>query len=322
MPARLAAGRLLREYLEQKGQTALELAFDYGALRMLERNDVLFPAGMRRLGAIHVKKSGRKINECTDDLYQFFEQIKDNARMAGDDENSQNLIKQDGLTGLIANASQGDIAQRLIVVLGALAVALQKRRDWSDKLELLIALSGGASDDQVRTYLDPIAAEILDNSTAVTDIFGGFREPAAALIALVRLAQGTYQVENTRSCILAFNGLMAKRPMDKTSKLLLTRVAKSLNSVRPITREDNDAERNAFKNVVRELTSKTGIEGGSSMASAFASRARIVFADHDDLSLEQAIMHVVSLFPYRAIRLGYLLDLICSPLGIVTKNLS
>lgn len=315
LPARLAAGRLLREYLDQKGQTALELGFDYGALRMLERNDILFPAAMRRVGAIHAKKSGRKINECNDDIYRFFEQIKDNARGAGDDEDRQNQIKQHGLQGLIENASKGDTKQQLTVILGTLAVALQKRGDWSDKLELLIELSESASDDQLQAYLDPIAAEILDNSTAVTEIFGGFSDPAAALMALVQLTQGRCQIENPRSCIAAFNDLMAKRPMEKTTQLLLTRVAKSLNGVRPITREDKEAERNAFKNIVRELTSKAGIIGGPGMASALTSRARIVFADHDDLSLEKAIVHVISLFGYRAIRLGYLLDLICSPLG-------
>lgn len=312
LPARLATGRLLREYLDQKGQTALELSFDYGALRMLERNDVLFPAAMRRVGTIHAKKSGRKINECNDDLYRFFEQIKENARRAGDDEGRQNNIKHDGLSGLIAGAS-GENAH--LTILGTLAVALQKRGDWSDKLELLIELSDGALDDDVQRYIDPIAAEILDNSTAVTDIFGGFPDPAAALIALVQLTQGRCQIENPRSCVMAFNEFMAKRPMDNSIQLLLTRVAKSLSGVRPITREDKQGEQTAYKNVVRELTSKAGIEGGPKMASAIATRAQIVFAKHDDLTLEQSLGHVISLFPYRAIRLGYLLDLICSPLG-------
>ena len=315
LPARLAAGRLLREYLDQKGQTALELGFDYGALRMLERNDVLFPSAMQRVGAIHAKKSGRKPAECNDDLYRFFEQIKDNARVAGDDEDRQNLIKQDGLMGVIAQTSKGDAKQHVITVLGILAVAMQKRGDWSDKLELVIELSDGALDDQVQVYLDPIAAEILDNSAAVTEIFGGFPDAATALIALIQLTQGHCPIENPRSCIAAFNDLMAKRPMRNTSQLLLTRVAKSLNGVKPITREGKDAERGAFINILHELTSAAGIEGGPSMASAIASRSRIVFAEHDDLTLEQALVHVISIFPYRAVRLGYLLDLICSPLG-------
>ena len=315
LPARLAAGRLLREYLDQKGQTALELGFDYSGLRMLERNDILFPSAMQRVGAIHAKKTGRKPNECNDDLYRFFDQIKNNARTAGDDENRQNLIKQDGLMGVIAQTSTGDANQHMIIVLGTLAVSLQKRGDWSDKLELVIGLSEGALDDQVKMYLDPIAAEIMDNSAAVTEIFGGFPDPAAALIAFIQLTQGRCPIENPRSCIAAFNDLMAKRPMHNTSQLLLTRVAKSLNGVKPITREGKDAERDAFVNILHELTSAAGIEGGPSMASAIASRSRIVFADHDDLTLEQALVYVISLFPYRAVRLGFLLDLICSPLG-------
>lgn len=315
LPARLAAGRLLREYLDQKGQTALELAFDYGALRMLERNDVLFPSAMRRVGAIHAKKSGRKPNECNDDLYRFFEQIKNNARAAGDDEDRQNQIKQDGLAELIAHAPSVNGPQQNTVVLGALAVGLQKRGDWSDKLELVIELSKGASDQQVQDYLDPIAAEILDNSGAITEIFGGFPDAASALLALLQLTHGRCDIENPRSCISAFNDMVAKRPMPMTAQLLQTRVAKSLNGVRPITREDKTAECEAFKGILRELISSAGIDGGPRMASAVASRARIVFGEHEDLSVEEALGHVISLLPYRAIRLGYLLDLVCSPLG-------
>lgn len=315
LPARLAAGRLLREHLDQKGQTALELSFDYGSLRMLERNEVLFPAAMRRVGMLHAKKSGRKPNECNDDLYRFFEGIKENARIAGDDENRQNIIKEMGLAALTANAEQSNPARAKIMIWGALAVALQKRADWSDKLELLIGLANGASDGQVVEFIDPSAAEILDSSTAVSDLFGGFPDAAAALMALTQLTQGRCQIENPRSCIAEFNAMMGKRPMPKTAQLLLSRVMKSLSGVRPITREDKEGERCAYKNIVRELTSTAGIEGGPSMASAITSRARIVFAKNEDLTLDEALAHVISLFPYRGIRLGYLLDLICSPLG-------
>ena len=315
LSARLAAGRLLREYLDRKGQTALELSFDYGALRMLERDEVLFPAAMRRIGMLHAKKTGRKANECNDDLYRFFEDIKDNARIAGDDEDRQNIIKEMGLAALIANAQQSDPARAKIIVWGALAVALHKRADWSDKLELLTGLADGASDEQVLEFIDPSAAEILDSSAAVSDLFGGFPDSAAALVGLVQLSQGQCPIENPRSCIATFNALMGQRSMPQTVQLLLSRVAKSLNGTRPITREDKEGERRAYKNIVRELTSVAGIEGGPNMASAITSRARIVFAENEDLTLDQALAHVISLFPYRAIRLGYLLDLICSPLG-------
>lgn len=313
-PARLAAGRLLREYLDDKGRTALELAFDYGALRMLERNETLFPAAMRRIGAIHARKTGRKPHDCNDALYRFFEQIKNTARTAGDDEANQNLIKEGGLARLL-NAVGTDNAQPEIGVLGVVAIALQKRGDWSDKLQLLIELSDGATDDQVNKYLDPIAAEILDSSSALTDLFGGFADAATALRSMVRLTKGRCQAQNPRSCLADFNELMARRPMPATSELLLSRVARTLGGVQPLTRENKEAEREVFKNILRDLNTNAGILGGADMASGLASRARIVFADHDDLGLEAALGHLMALFPYRAVRLGYLLDLICSPLG-------
>ena len=85
--------------------------------------------------------------------------------------------------------------------MGALAMALQKRGDWSDKIELVIELAKDADDDMVRTYLDGIAAEVLDSSRAVRDFFGGFADQASAYHDFIRLSQGRCKVRNPRSCI-------------------------------------------------------------------------------------------------------------------------
>ena len=313
-PARKAAGRLLRELLEQRGQTALELAFDYGALRMLERNDKLFPAAISRIGTIQAKKTGVKPADRNDILYAAFAEIKENARVCGEDTARLGFVENLGLQGL-ADKAPGDPAGRRIYVLGGLALALSKRADWSDKLSLLIELGEKASDELLQGFIDGIAAEILDSPTALTDLFGGFADPMTALRDMIHLTQGRCKTKNDRSCIAAFNAFLAARPMPKSKEILLGRVARTMSGIRPLTREGVGADQDAFRGLVRELTEEAGVAGGPEMAGAIVGRGRIVFADPDDLSAEDAINHVLALLPYRAVRLGFLLDLIGAPIG-------
>lgn len=314
-PARQAAGRLLRELLDQKGRTVLELAFDYGALRMLERNDSYFPQAIQRVGMLQAAKTGEKASTRNDILYAAFAKIKEIARVTGADAQRLDFLDQMDLAALVKSAPADDAGQRRIHVLGGLSLALQRRGDWSDKISLVIELAEKASDNLLIEFLDGIAAEVLDSNLAITEMFGGFGDSATAMQALVQVTQGRCRINNTRSSLTQFNDLMSKRPMPLTTSLLLDRVARTLGGIRSLTREGATAEKDAFKSVLRELTARAGLAGGPGIAAAVTMRARIVFADPDDLPFEEAIGHVLALLPYRAIRLGFLLDLIASPDG-------
>jgi len=314
-PARQTAGRLLRELLDQRNLTALELAFDYGMLRMLERNDALFGAAMRQVGAIQARKTGATPAERTDTVYAAFNEIKETARTTGEDTTRLGILDRLGLVGLVDAAPIDDPTHRRIFVLGGLALALMKRADWSDKLALVMELSEGTPENLVTEFLDEIAAEILDSDVAIKEFFGGFGDAVSACVSLIQFTQGQCEKKNPRSCLAEFNALMGARPFLRTSSVVLGRVAKSLGGVRPLTREDKDAEREAFERIMRELVSDAGFMGGPQVAGALTARACIAMADPDDLSVEAAIDHIMSNLPNRAVRLGFLLDLIGSPIG-------
>ena len=319
-PARQTAGRLLREMLDQRNLTALELAFDYGTLRMLERNDALFGAAMRQIGAIQARKSGETPAERTDTVYAAFSEIKETARVVGEDTTRLGILEKLGLVGLIDAAPIDDPSNRRIFVLGGLAQALMKRADWSDKLSLVMELTAGTPNDMVIEFLDEIAAEILDSDVAIKDFFGGFGDTVSAFISLIHFTQGRCEKNNPRSCLADFNALMASRPFPRTTSVLMSRVAKSLGGVRPLTRENKEAEREAFQQLMDELASDAGFMGGPQMAGALTARACIALADPEDLPVEAAIDHIMSSLPNRAVRLGFLLDLISSPLGLKNEQ--
>jgi CRP/FNR family cyclic AMP-dependent transcriptional regulator len=198
-------------------------------------------------------------------------------------------------------------------VLCGLALALGQRGDWTDKLALLIELGEKADDALVTEYIDEIVAEILESNTAINDLFGGFADAVSAFRGLVHVTQGRCQINNPRSCLTAFNDFMAKRPMPLTTSVLLARVARTLSGIRPMTREGPAAKLDAFKGLLRELVEQAGIAGGPNLAGALTGRARMVFADPDDLSVPDALNHILALLPNRAVQLGFLLDVLASP---------
>ncbi len=314
-PARQAAGRLLRNLLDRDGVTALELAFDYGALRALERNDNLFPRAVQQISRIQAKAVNQKPQIKIDALYAAFAEIKENARTAGDDGQQLKILQQGGLGGLVERAPAVDPDGRRLYVLGGLAQALRGRADWGDKIRLVCELAEKAPDELVREYLDEIAAEVLDGNVAITEFFGGFGDSISAYKAIVHLTQGRCHVVNPRSCIAEFNALMAVRPMPVTKSVLLDRVAASVGGYRALTREGKEADEAAFKALIREMTGHAGLVGGPRMAEAVASRSRMLLGEGEDLALPDALDHLLSLLPNRAVRLGYLLDLVVSPLG-------
>ncbi len=314
-PSRQAAGRILRNLMDRNGMTALELFFDYGQLKLLERNDSLFPPAMQRVGAIQAKQTGEKPQVRIDALYTAYERVKENARVAGEDKQRENILGNGGLVGLAAKSPTQDPEVRRLYLLGGLAQALRRRADWSDKLKLVVELAKDAPDDMLAEYLDEIAAEVLDGNTAITEFFGGFADSVAAFRAIVHLTQGRSTVVNPRSCIADFNTLMATRPMTLTKSVLLGRVARSVGGYRPLTKEGTEADKTAFKGLLREMISHAGIVGGPRMAQAVAGRARMLLGSGEDLPLADAVDQVLGLLPNRAVRLGYLLDLIVSPVG-------
>lgn len=319
-PARQTAGRVLRNLLDRDGRTALELAFDFGALRMLERNDGLFPPAMQRVGAVQAKTTGEKPQVRIDALYQAFEQIKENARVAGEDQQRENILANGGLAALLEKSPTRDPKVQRIYVLGGLAQALRKRGDWSDKLRFVMELTEKGPPNLVDEYLDEISAEVFESSEAITDIFGGFGDAVSAYQAMVHLAQGRCRVVNSRSCIEEFNNLLAVHPFPVTKSVLLGRVSRALSGYRQLTREGKEADKVAFKALLRELVSRGGISGGPSMTAAVVSRGRMLLGGDEDLSVAESIDQLMALLPNRAVRLGFLLDLIVSPVGQANEN--
>jgi len=316
-PARRTAGRLLRNYLDDQGMTALEMIYNPAQLLMFERNDRMFAPAMQRIGAIQAKATGEQPAKRTDALFKTFDIIKERAKTSADAEKYSALLKAKGLDSLIDGAGQWEKEEnREFVIRGAMASHITSCRDGDGKLQLLIGLSRDHPGPEAVAYLDEITAEILDGAAAVMEVLGGQPDVAAANRKLINLSCGRCQPpKNPISCIVELNDMIARLDMPLTRQVLLERVENEIGGIRPLTREGKTVDREAFAVLVRELAEDDGLMGGPGMGAAVVGRARITLTkDESDLSAEQAIDHLLDLMPNRAVRLGFLLDLAASAL--------
>ena len=317
LEARRTAGRLLRQYLDDAGMTAMELAFDFGRLRMLERDDKLYIGALSRLGQIQAKTTGEKPADRQSALEKLFIQMKDRAQAAMNRRDLSEAVHAGGLKALIDKVNaEAPTDQRHPTILAGLAGLLGEQGDWDGKIKILIdQLQGGGV--VVEAYVDEGLAEILDGAQAVGELLGGVADAATAHRMLVQLAKGRLpEVKNPLSCINELNKAFAGFDLENARGALLERVAKGIGGVKPMTREGKEGDRNALVALVRNLEDLAGLMGGPQMAEAITLRAKMALGDaQGDLSTEAAIGKVIASLPSLPSRAGYVLDLSATETG-------
>jgi len=317
--ARRTAGKLLRNLLDDQGLTALELAFDAGQLLMFERNDKLFGPAMQRIGDIQAKAAGAKPAERTEALFTAFAKIKERAKNPVDGDKYAALLTAKGLNALIDGAAEWEKTdeKRSLAILGALAGGLAGCGGWDGKLKLVISWALGDPHARAVETIDEVCAEILDGAGAVMEVLAGQPDAATANHKIIQLSRGNIEgPRNPVSCIVELNDMMGRLELPLTHQVLMERVAIGIGGIRPLTREGEDAEKEAFAGLIRELSDEDGVRGGPGMCDAVIKRARMTLkSGANDLTFEQGIDHLMDLMPNRAVRLGFLLDLAASPSG-------
>jgi len=316
--SRRTVGRLMRQYLDEYGMTALELAFDAGHLKMLERNDKLFPAAVQKVAQLQAKEGKVNPGERVDEICAMVEQMKDFAVKTADADDLAATIKGNGLNAAIdavnMSVAKGD---RKTAVRFGLARYLSTAADWNDKFGKLAELGVDDLSESGVEFLDEALAELADAASAIMELLGGQPDRGTANRIIVQLAVGRCPApKNPLSCIEAVNGVLARHALPCTRRMLYERFAGEVGGTRPLTREGRDTDRDMFVTLIRDLVELAGLEGGPPVAEAMTRRARIVLSvGEDDLTLEDAVGRILDLLPHRAVRMGYLLDLVVSPMG-------
>ncbi len=316
--ARLTAARLMRQFLDEYGLTALELLHDFGRLRQIVRHDTLYPQALHRLAGIQARKTGGKSADRIDTLHRIVLDLVDRARDDADVARFHAVLKDQGVAAMAAAVDKefkGD--QAVYLKGGAVARLLGEDPEWNGKVSLLCDEFERGPEGEALAFLDDALAEILDGGAAVQSILGGQSDLGSALRAMTQLSYGACAVKGGRnSCLPKLNAVMGRARLTRSRQVLVGRVERALKGVGTLTRESPQADREAFVNLVKMLCAPAGFLGGTGMSEAITLRARRNLAGEDgDLTPEDAVRTVQVLLPNRAVRLGYLLDLAHSPFG-------
>lgn len=317
--ARLAASRLMRQFLDEYGLTALELLYDFGRLRQIVRNDILYPQALHRLASIQARKiPDGKPAERVDALHRIVLDLVERARDNADIPRFHAVLKEQGAAAMVAAVGkefQGDYA--VYIKGGAVARLLNEDVEWNGKVSLLCDQFERGPNGEALTLLDDALAEILDGGAAVQSLMGGQADLGSALRNLTLLSYGACTVKGGRnSCLPRLNAAMGRMRLTRSRQILIGRVERALKGVGPLTRESPQADRAAFAGLFGILCAPAGLIGGPGMSEAVTLRARLCLAgEGGDLTSEEAIQTLQALMPSRAVRLGYLLDLAHSAFG-------
>jgi len=321
LQARLVVCRLLRGFLDDERITALELMHDYTRLRRLMRDERLYPKALSHVATLQAKAEGTTPQHRMDQIDKAVERIVQRAKTTHEYGELGEIIEQYGVDAAYASLP-GEYGPRrkCVEVAGAVARHLRPHREWTHKLEVLLAMVPGANSRATLGILDEAIAEILDNSSAVDDLVGTYIEVGDKLLARIRLARGHWHdpeaAAHERDVADRLSAHFATGTWTHAPDVLMRQVAKTLKSTPPLRRDEREAK-DAFARIVRALHGVGGLAGGAEMADAVTQRARRVEATGaEDLPPESAVTEMMRRLSPRSAQLGYLLSLAASDFGV------
>lgn len=321
--ARKTVGRLLRQYLDEFGVTALELMHDYGQIKALARMDNIYNQAIHRVSSIQARALGEKSTERNDRIYALIEKATGRLKDGADIKSYKATLKKEGLTAALDIVAEKETEKSTAFTTGLLlASLLGGAKDWKKKLDLVLEQIEKKPSAAALERLDEAAAEILDGSEAVKEILGPKPDLGSALRTLAQLGGGRYDAKDANSTIGRLNAALAENTgpphrMARTQAVLLQRVVLALQGVQPFTRESDDADLRVFTALFKDLIWHGGLLGGPGISGAVTRRARMALSKGaGDLTPEEGIEAILILLPSVAAKLGYLLDLSAAEFGV------
>ncbi|MBI1208325.1 MAG: FHA domain-containing protein [Azospirillum sp.] len=311
--------RLLRKYFDEQVMIPAEVLHHYMMLRMIEREAGLFNPAIHRLAKLQATRATTKPDLRADELTRFFREITALAKESGDLAPFLGHLAEHGLSSLIDYvAGQRPPEQGHRIITFAVAKAIEEARDWGPKLAALCALFEETPSDAAVACLDEFLAELLDGSTPVRAVIGYAPDLVSALSALAALATGRLDDRLPGTpCLLQLNRQINRHVLPRTRDVLIAVITRALDGSAPLTKLGRGGDSAALRRLLPMVTEYGGFKGRGPMCGAVTRRAKTAFSGgHDDLPFESAVEKVLGLLSLPADRIGYLLDLLTTELGL------
>lgn len=305
LPARLTMGRVLRGYLDAAGITALEALVDFGQIRMLIRNDAVFPKAVSMVVSAQCRQGGDQ-TERQQFLYDAAEQLLERAREADRDDSALTTLTDHGLAALHDSLAE---AERRLGMLRGLAGWMGSAAEGVAKIERLLELVVDDLPPGAALYLDEVLAEILDSPAAFRQVIGRPDDLAGAMIILADLLAGR-DIDGAPAILAGLIAFRRRFPLPHLEMVTLSRLQRMVTGLQPLTKDGLQSDMRAFARLVRELEDAVGFVGGVDMAEALTLRARQILERKEPGAAggAEAIGTVARLTATLGARLGYLID--------------
>ena len=316
--SRRTVGRVLRRYLDQTGITALELMHNPGHMKWFCRNERLYVQSVQNVAAVQSKANHLNQTKRMNEVYEAVDAVTERAKDAAKAQKFYLMLKEKGVQVVFdAVAENVDEADRDFMIRAALATHIGDAKGWDRKFELLIIQAETHPGLQAMAYVDEVMAEIFDGAEAVKELLGHQRTLGEALQTLIAVGSGRYEPQKRAGRFLErLNKIMPRYEITATRGVLLERVQREVGGVKPLSKEGELSEEDAFAVLIHNLIEHRVIADGGRISEAATLRAKMVFSDGGlNESSEIAIDSMLRMLPSKSIKVQYLLDLVGSDFG-------
>lgn len=322
--ARLTMWKVLRKYFEKVALTPSEVLHNYGALaRLMDNDPPVYPAAVDRVATIQAKRADTDPRERRDQLFAWCDMVASRAREAEREKPLHKLKTKNFRRLMDAALEEGGPARRDHLVRCTIARDLYLRRNFLEKLEVLLTAVPMAETREELGILDGFIADVLGSATVIQELLGSRANLCAALIALVDLLEGKEEdnpPRDTPDVVRVLRGLFAEGRLPGGTTVLIDRVRTQVAGRQPLSRNDPSREGEAFSRLTGRLMQAKGIIGGSDMAEALTHRCGLQFQEGGDAGRRKSVTAMLNLIRDPVQRIRYLLTIAETATGAAARD--
>lgn len=322
--ARLTMWKVLRKYFEQVALTPSEVLHNYGALaRLMDNDPPVYPAAVDRVATLQAKRADSDPRERRDQLFAWCDLVAARAREAEREKPLHKLKTKDFRRLLEVALEEGGPARRDHLVRCTIARDLYLRRNFLEKLEVLLGAVDQAQTREELGILDGFIADVLGSATVIQELLGSRPNLCAALLALVDLMEGKEEAHPPRDLpdvVRVLRGLFADGRLPGGAAVLIDRVRSQVAGRQPLSRNDPSKENDAFIRLTERLLNGKAIIGGPGMAEALTHRCGLQFQEGGDAGRRKSVTAMLTLIRDPVQRVRYLLTIAETATGTVARD--
>ncbi|MFA7429103.1 MAG: hypothetical protein WCZ23_02990 [Rhodospirillaceae bacterium] len=322
--ARITMWRVLRKYFEQVVLTPSEVLHSYSALsRLMDNDPPVYPSAVDRVATIQARKANQDPKARRDELFRWCDMVASRAREADREKPLHKLKTKDFAKLLDVALEEGGPARRDHLVRCTIARDLYGRRNFLEKLEVLLAAVNVALDRDTLGILDGFIADVLGSATVIQELLGSRTNLCEALMGMVDLMEGKEEDHPPRDVpdiVRVLRGLFADGRLPGGAAVLLERVRTQLSGKQPLSRNDPSKETDSLVRLTGRLMNTKGFIGGPIMAEALTQRCGLQFQEGGDLGRRKSVTTMFNLIRDPVQRIRYLLTIAETETGAVAQD--